>query len=233
VPTYPRHPAALAQQARTVALATSGRLTLGIGLSHKVVIEDMFGYDFDRPVRHMDEYLSALLPLLAGEPAGFTGETLRAHLSLSVPNEARVPLVMAALGPRKSTHVEPGSVDDHMVGECLGMAGDEFLVATRCIGKPSLGFPGPAGIVERPGKHVRVLGVVAGHRENVQTLDGGIRGTQGSVDLGEVGNRRGVGRHSAYGGGEPGTGRGEVTLAEPHQATPVVELGDRNEETPR
>ncbi len=39
VPTYPRHPAALAQQALTAALALGGRLTLGIGLSHKIVIE--------------------------------------------------------------------------------------------------------------------------------------------------------------------------------------------------
>ena len=45
VPTYPRHPAALAQQARTVAAAVDGRLVLGIGLSHKIVIDDMFGYD--------------------------------------------------------------------------------------------------------------------------------------------------------------------------------------------
>ena len=52
VPTYPRHPAALAQQALTVALALDGRLALGIGLSHKIVIEDMFGYSFDRPARH-------------------------------------------------------------------------------------------------------------------------------------------------------------------------------------
>ena len=41
VPTYPRHPAVLAQQALTTALATGGRLTLGIGLSHQIVIEDM------------------------------------------------------------------------------------------------------------------------------------------------------------------------------------------------
>src|SRR6266851_9125467 len=49
VPTYPRHPAVLAQQALTVAAATGGRLTLGIGLSHKIVIEDMYGYDFSKP----------------------------------------------------------------------------------------------------------------------------------------------------------------------------------------
>lgn len=101
VPTYPRHPAALAQQARTTALAAGGqRLTLGIGLSHKMVIEDMFGYDFDRPVRHMKEYLSALVPLLDGEQVSYAGETLKAQIGLSVPNEGRVPVVVAALGPK-------------------------------------------------------------------------------------------------------------------------------------
>ena len=65
VPTYPRHPAALAQQALTVAAAaTGGRLTLGVGPSHKIVIEDMFGYRFDKPVQHTREYLSILRPLL-------------------------------------------------------------------------------------------------------------------------------------------------------------------------
>src|SRR5690348_11802940 len=101
VPTYPRHPAALAQQARTTALALGeGRLTLGIGLSHKVVIEDMFGYDFGRPLRHMDEYLSILLPLLDHRTASFTGETLRGQIGLTVPNEGRVPVLLAALGPK-------------------------------------------------------------------------------------------------------------------------------------
>ena len=41
VPSYPRHPAVLAQQALTVDLALGGRLTLGIGLSHQIVIEDI------------------------------------------------------------------------------------------------------------------------------------------------------------------------------------------------
>ncbi|MFA1547856.1 LLM class F420-dependent oxidoreductase [Actinomadura chokoriensis] len=100
VPTYPRHPAVLAQQARTTALALRGRLTLGVGLSHKIVIEDMYGYGFDRPVRHMDEYLSVLLPLLSGENASFKGETLQGHIGLNVANEGRVPLLLAALGPK-------------------------------------------------------------------------------------------------------------------------------------
>ncbi len=98
VPTYPRHPAALAQQALTVAAATDGRLTLGIGLSHKIVIEDIYGYSFDRPIRHMREYLSVLLPLLDGQQASFAGQTLRAEIGLSMPDHYRVPVVLAALG---------------------------------------------------------------------------------------------------------------------------------------
>src|SRR5687768_12246555 len=52
VPTYPRHPAALAQQALTTQDACGGRLALGIGLSHRVVMEDRLGFDWDHPIRH-------------------------------------------------------------------------------------------------------------------------------------------------------------------------------------
>jgi F420-dependent oxidoreductase-like protein len=100
VPTYPRHPAALAQQALTAATALDGRLTLGIGLSHKIVIEDMYGYSFDRPARHMREYLSVLLPLLDGQQASVQGETVRAAIGLTTPRPGRVPVLLAALAPQ-------------------------------------------------------------------------------------------------------------------------------------
>src|SRR5215470_1064649 len=100
VPTYPRHPAVLAQQALTTATAVGGRLLLGIGLSHKIVIEDIYGYSFDRPARHMREYLSILLPLLDGQTASFQGETMRAGIGLSTPRPDRVPVLLAAMAPR-------------------------------------------------------------------------------------------------------------------------------------
>jgi F420-dependent oxidoreductase-like protein len=99
VPSFPRHPVMLAAQALTVQAATSGRLTLGIGLSHQVVIENVFGMSFDRPARHMREYLSILMPLLEGEQASFTGETLKA--STFGPLQIRAPappVLVAALG---------------------------------------------------------------------------------------------------------------------------------------
>jgi 5,10-methylenetetrahydromethanopterin reductase len=101
VPTYPRHPAVLAQQALTTALAVGpGRLALGIGLSHKIVIENMYGYSFDRPAHHMREYLSVLRPLLDGTPVNVSGSTLSAHIGLSTPRSGPVPVLLAAMAPR-------------------------------------------------------------------------------------------------------------------------------------
>jgi F420-dependent oxidoreductase-like protein len=100
VPTYPRHPIVLAAQALTVQAATGGRLTLGIGPSHQVVIEGMYGYSYERPARHIREYLDALLPLLNGEQVAYAGATLRAFtlgpLEISAPAP---PVMIAALGP--------------------------------------------------------------------------------------------------------------------------------------
>jgi F420-dependent oxidoreductase-like protein len=98
VPTYPRHPMALAQQALTAGAATGGRFTLGIGLSHQIVIENMFGLSYAKPARHMREYLEVLAPLLRGEPVKFEGELYRVQGQLQVPGAKPVPLLVAALG---------------------------------------------------------------------------------------------------------------------------------------
>ena len=99
VPTYPRHPTALACQALTTPAATNGRLALGIGLSHKFVIEDVLGLDYSRPVPHMREYLTVLNGLLAGEQVSFKGELYRVYAQVVVPGAPKPPVLVAALGP--------------------------------------------------------------------------------------------------------------------------------------
>ena len=101
IPTYPRHPHALALQALTTNAAIGGRLALGIGLSHQIVIEGMYGMSFDKPARHMREYLSILKPLLNGENVPFDGETLTWR-GMGPPDvKAPAPqLLLAALAPR-------------------------------------------------------------------------------------------------------------------------------------
>ena len=98
VPTYPRHPTALAQQAITAQVACAGRFALGIGLSHQVVIESMLGLSYARRAQHMREYMAVLGPLLRGEPAKFEGEEYRVNLALDIPGAMPVPTLLAALG---------------------------------------------------------------------------------------------------------------------------------------
>jgi 5,10-methylenetetrahydromethanopterin reductase len=100
VPTYPRHPMMLAQQAMTVSSISGGRLCLGIGLSHQVVIESMMGMSFDKPVRHLREYLGVLGPMSRGEAVHVDGEVYRVHAQVAVSGSTPFPIVVAALGPQ-------------------------------------------------------------------------------------------------------------------------------------
>lgn len=93
VPTFPRHPLAMAQGAIAVDSLAPGRLRLGVGPSHKPAIEGTWGIPFERPLEHLREYLTILRGVLetgaidhqgkrftarAQSPSGKTGVTLMA-----------------------------------------------------------------------------------------------------------------------------------------------------------
>jgi F420-dependent oxidoreductase-like protein len=150
VPTYPRHPIALATQALTVQQATGGRLTLGIGLSHQVVIEGMFGYSFDKPARHMREYLDALLPLLRGEQVQYQGETLKAATMAPLGVKAPAPpVLLAALAPVMLKLA--GAVADGTVTWMVGRQTLESHIAPRITAAAAeAGRPAPRIAVGLP-----------------------------------------------------------------------------------
>lgn len=100
VPIQNQHPMQLAQRALTVSVASGGRFILGLGMSHAAVTEGMWGIPWDKPVRRLNEYLDGLLPLLAGEPADATGETVTTRGALAMPGAARPDVYIAALGPQ-------------------------------------------------------------------------------------------------------------------------------------
>ena len=104
VPTYPRHPMMLAQQALSTQAAINSRgdagLCLGIGLSHQIVVESMWGLSYSKPVRHLKEYLSILMPLLEGKPVKFEGEDYRVQGAVAVAGSSRPSVLVAALGPQ-------------------------------------------------------------------------------------------------------------------------------------
>ena len=101
VPVYARHPQVLAQQALTVQAISKGRLILGIGLSHQVVVESLWGYDFSKPATYLKEYLDALVPMLHGEPCNVHGTRVTAVTTgkLGPAGGSAPTLVIAALGP--------------------------------------------------------------------------------------------------------------------------------------
>lgn len=99
VPTPPRHPVVLAQQALTVQAASQNRLALGIGVSHEAVVTRRLGLDPGRPLPHMREYLTVLRPLLRGERVEHRGERYRVSLALDPTGAAPPPVLLAALGP--------------------------------------------------------------------------------------------------------------------------------------
>jgi 5,10-methylenetetrahydromethanopterin reductase len=100
IPIQVQHPMQLAQRALTLNVVSGGRFTLGIGMSHRMVVEGVWGYTWDRPVRQMREYLDGLQPLLAGRPADATGDFWTTRGSLQIPGATAPDVYLAALGPQ-------------------------------------------------------------------------------------------------------------------------------------
>jgi F420-dependent oxidoreductase-like protein len=165
VPIQPRHPSMLAAQARTVQAAIGGTLSLGIGLSHQVVVEGMWGIPFERPASYMKEYVTILGPLLRGENVIYSGERLTTvTMSPLGPNEVRTPgLLLAALGPVMLQLA--GSMAD---GTCLWMTGPKTIAShiapTINAAAAEAGRPTPRIVAALP---VTVTDDVAGARTRV------------------------------------------------------------------
>ncbi|WP_026917559.1 TIGR03564 family F420-dependent LLM class oxidoreductase [Gordonia shandongensis] len=100
LPMQAQHPMLLAQRALTTSAILGGRLHLGLGLSHQVVTEGMWGISYGRPVRRTEEFLDGLLPLLAGEKVSTAGEILTTRGELTMADIAAPPVYLAALGPK-------------------------------------------------------------------------------------------------------------------------------------
>ncbi len=101
VPVQPRHPIALAQQALSVQAVCAGRLTLGLGVSHHWIIEDMLGLPYDRPVARLRAYLDVLDQALAGPATvAVQNEYFRVNQPLDITDVAPTPVLVAALAPR-------------------------------------------------------------------------------------------------------------------------------------
>ncbi len=100
LPIQNQQPMLMAQRALALSVISGGRFILGLGMTHRMVTEGMWGIPWDKPVRRLGEYLDGLLPLLDGKDANATGETVTTRGSVRVPGAAAPPVYIAALGPQ-------------------------------------------------------------------------------------------------------------------------------------
>jgi len=100
LPIQNQHPMLLAQRALTLNSISGGRFILGLGMTHRLVTELMWGIPWDKLVRRLGEFLNGLLPLLAGQEANATGKIVTTRGELRIPNAPAPQVYIAALGPQ-------------------------------------------------------------------------------------------------------------------------------------
>jgi F420-dependent oxidoreductase-like protein len=128
VPIQPSHPIALARQALSVQAVCEGRLSLGLGVSHHWIIDEMLGLPYEQPAATLRAYLDVLDQALAGPGAvDVENERFVVHNPLDVTDLAPTPVLVAALGP-KMLQLAGERTD----GTILWMA-DEKAIATHVV----------------------------------------------------------------------------------------------------
>ena len=159
VPIYTRTPATMAMTAATLHEQSGGRLRLGLGVSHRGVVEAWHGQTIDKPVAEMREYVAILRAILAGEPPP-AGEKWRTSFALSgIGPYPDLPIYVAALSPAMLRLA--GEIAD---GAMLWLCNPEYIRAVvvpelhaghERAGKTMDGFEVvaavPSAVVEDPG----------------------------------------------------------------------------------
>ncbi len=216
IPTWPRHPLMLAAQALTVQELIGNRLALGIGLAHKASVESTLKIPFVTPAKHMEEYLSILLPAMTDRKVSFTGDIWSAEVeALGGAGAAEPPSVLlAAMGPRMLR-----LAGTHTAGSILWLSGPKTVAqhikptldaAATAAGRPSPRIVASVPVcVTRKPDDVRavIAGVLAGYND-LPSYRGmmDIEGAAGPADVSIVGDedevRAGIAAFEAAGATE-------------------------------
>ncbi len=202
VPTFPRHPVAMAQQALTAQAMAGGRFALGIGLSHQVVIETMLGMSFAKPYTHMKEYLAVLAPLMRAGSAMHQGEEYRVAASLNVPGGQPCQILVAALAPKMLalTGAEadgtitwmtgPKTIREHTVPRIAEAAARAGRPAPRIVvGLPVAITKDPAAARRAAAQQFAIYGTLPSYRAMLDR-----EGAEGPADVVVAGDEAAVGQ---------------------------------------
>ena len=98
IPTYPRHPVVLAQQVLALHDIAPDRLRLGIGPSHRAIVEDIYGLPQTTPLVHLREYVKVLQSILRVGRVDHHGEFY--NIVIEFPRTAQIPVLISTLGKK-------------------------------------------------------------------------------------------------------------------------------------
>lgn len=196
VSTWERHPRALAAQALTTQQLTGGRFVLGIGLNHRPVVEERLHMEWDRPIRHMKEYLSILEDLLTTGAASRVGDIWSYEDQHQLPTHEPPKIMLAALGTQMLKLA--GTRTDGTILWCVGpktirqhiapVINDAAAAADRPA--PQIVCSIPVWVTDEPAKARELLATVLADYAVIPSyramLD--IEGAEGLGDLSIVGN---------------------------------------------
>ena len=99
---FSRTPSLLAQAVATLDIISKGRAVLGLGTSGRAVIEGWHGLKYDRPLERTREYINIIRMALKGQRVNHQGRFFKVagFRLLSSPVQERVPIFVAAIGPK-------------------------------------------------------------------------------------------------------------------------------------
>jgi F420-dependent oxidoreductase-like protein len=226
VPTWTRHPEITAAGALTAQAASGGRIVAGIGLAHQPSVEDRWGMTWERPIKHMSEYLAILDDLLESGVSERDGEVWSLHREAALPTTTKPVVMLAALG-RQMLDIA-GRRADGTILWCVGPRTLEAqIVPTITSAAQGAGRPHPRIVCSLPV-------CVTDDPDPVRELVGGmlapyaalpsyramldIEGVQGVEDISLIGDEATVAR-----------GLGRIADAGATDFTAVV-IGDRDTE---
>lgn len=200
VPTWPRHPQAVAAQALTTQTATGGRTILGIGLAHQPTVEDRWKMTWERPIRHLLDYLAVLEELLATGKSSYTGEVWSFEGEAPLPTTDPPRLMLAALGDQML-----GIAGRRTAGTILWCVGPRTLerqivpkitaaAAEAGRGAPAVVCSLPVWVTDRPAEAHRLVAeslTIYGQLPSYRAmLD--IEGVDGPADISLIGSEEQV-----------------------------------------
>ncbi|MGH7764092.1 MAG: LLM class flavin-dependent oxidoreductase [Candidatus Dormibacteraceae bacterium] len=138
LPIYTRHPTAMVQMAATLDELSGGRFILGMGISHKVTVETMWGLRLEHPVDAMHEYLTIVRTSLRDGGCDFDGDHFSAAWRYSGPRRADMPVMISALHPRM-LELAGEMADGVVLGNCPPAYIQEMVVPAIRAGRGKAG----------------------------------------------------------------------------------------------